>query len=162
MADLGATYTLSTPGGTITLNGGDLNDGTDKYWLTNIQGLDGPSIRAPIDEVAWGDGGLVHDFWKGPRHVVFEGVLVTETVGWPSKGDACRERQNEMEEDLIEALMSILRNDGTLTWTPLGLNVRSLSVRHDVTLEFSAIENYVLKQFTFGLVSENPDPTYST
>lgn len=156
MPDLAATYTLATPGGTIIFNSGDLKDGTDKYWVQNISGLDGTSIRAPIDNVPFGDGGIVHDFWKGPRHVVFEGVLVTESVGFPSHGDACIQRQNEMEEALIDALESILRDDGTLSWTPLGLAARSLTVRHDVTLEVSAIENFALKSFVFGLVAANP------
>ena len=157
MPDLATIYTLTTPGGTITFNSGDLKDGTDKYWLTNIQGLDGTGIRAPIDNVPYGDGGIVHDFWKTPRHIVFEGVLVTESAGWPSVGDACIQAQNEMEDDLITALESILRDDGTLAWTPLGLSARTLTVRHDVTLEFTAIENYALKQFTFGLVAADPN-----
>lgn len=156
MADISATYTLATPGGTITLNSGDLKDGTDKYWLSNIQGLDGTSIRAPIDNVPYGDGGIVHDFWKGPRHVVFEGTLVTESVGFPSVGDDCITVQNAMEAALITALESTLRADGTLTWTPLGQGARSLTVRHDVTLEFSAAENYAIKNFTFGLVAADP------
>lgn len=156
MADIAAVYTLTTPGGTITFNNGDLRDGTDKYWLQNIQGLDGVSIRTPIDNVPFGDGGIVHDFWMAPRHVVFEGVLVTESVGFPSFGDACITVQNTMEAALIAALESILRADGTLGWTPLGQGARSLTVRHDVTLEFSAIENFALKQFTFGLVAADP------
>jgi hypothetical protein len=123
----------------------------------NIQGLDGSSIRSPVDNVPFGHGGIVHTFWKGPRHIVFEGVLVTESVGFPSFGDACRQVQNEMEADLITALESILGADGTLAWTPLGEAARSLTVRHDVTLEFSAIENYALKQFTLGLVAADPD-----
>jgi hypothetical protein len=157
MADIAAVYTLTTPGGTITFNNGDLKDGTDKYWIQNIQGLDGPPLRTPIDNRPQTHGGLVHNFFKGPRHVVFEGVLVTESVGFPSLGDACIQRQNEMEEDLIDALESILQADGTLGWTPLGLAARSLTVRHDVILEFSAIEAYALKQFTFGLVAADPD-----
>jgi hypothetical protein len=157
MPDLATTYTLTTPGGTIIFNNGTLGDGTDKYWVQNIQGLDGPSIRAPIDNVPFGDGGIVHDFWKGPRHIVFEGVLVTESVGFPSVGDACRQVQNQMEAALAAALESILRADGTLSWTPIGDSPRTLTVRHDVTLEFSALENFALKQFTFGLVAANPD-----
>lgn len=157
MADLTVQYVLATPGGTITFNDGDLRDGTDKYWIQNITGLDGAGIRTPIDNVPFGDGGIVHDFWKGPRHVVFEGVLITESVGFPSFGDDCITVQNEMEEDLIDVLESIIRADGTLSWTPLGLSARSLTVRHDVTLEFSAIEQYALKQFTFGLVAADPN-----
>jgi hypothetical protein len=88
---------------------------------------------------------------------VFEGVLVTESVGFPSLGDACITVQNSMENALRLALESILRDDGTLAWTPLGLSARSLTVRHDVTLEFTATESYALKQFVFGLVAANPE-----
>lgn len=157
MADLGSAYTLATPGGTIVFNDGDLKDGTDKYWLSNIQGLDGTSIRAPVDNVPFGDGGIVHNFWKGPRHIVFEGVFVHESVGFPGSGDACRQRRNEMEEALRAALESILRDDGTLSWTPLGLAARSLTVRHEVTFEAPETENYALKTFTFGLVAADPE-----
>ena len=157
MADLSCTYTLTTPAATISLNAGDLRDGTDKYWVQNIQGLDGPPLRTPIDNRPQTDGGLVHPFFKGPRSIVFEGVLVTESAGWPSEGDACITVQNEMEEDLVDALESIIAADGTLAWTPLGLSARSLTVRHSQMLEFMAIENYVLKQFVFGLVAANPN-----
>ncbi len=156
MPDLACTYTLVTPGGTISFNLGTLKDGTDKYWLQNISGLDGPSIRAPVDNVPYGDGGIVHDFWMGPRHVVFEGVLVTESVGFPSVGNACIEAQNGMEDDLRSALETILRADGTLSWTPLGLGARSLTVRYEQTLECTAIEAYAVKQFTFGLIAADP------
>lgn len=159
MSDLGTTYTLTTPGAApdIVFNNGDFGDGQDKYWIQNISGLDGPPIRAPIDNKPFGDGGILHTFRKGPRHVVVEGVLVTESVGWPSSGDACRQQQNEMEEDLIDALDAIMAADGTFAWTPLGLSSRSLTVRHDVTVEFVSIENFILKQFTFGLVAADPN-----
>lgn len=156
MPDLAAVYVLTTPGGTISFNLGDLRDGTDKYWIQNIQGLDQAPLRTPQDSVPFGDGGIVHNFWKGQRHVVFEGVLVTESVGFPSTGDDCIETQNEMEEDLIDALESIIRADGTLAWTPLGLSARSLTVRSEVPVEFTAAEDFTLKNFTFGLVAENP------
>ena len=51
MADLIVQYVLTTPGPDITFNTGDVGDGTDKYWITSIRGLDGPSIRAPVDPV---------------------------------------------------------------------------------------------------------------
>lgn len=157
MADLSAIYTLTTPGGVIIFNDGELRDGQDKYWLSNIQGLDGSNIRAPIDNVPFGDGGIVHDFWKGPRHVLIEGTFVHESVGFPGSGNACRQKRNEMEETLRAALESILRDDGTLAWTPLGLAARSLTVRHDVTFEAPETENYTLKTFTFGLVAADPE-----
>lgn len=157
MADVAAVYTLTANGGTISFNDGDLKDGTDKYWITSITGLDGNSIRAPIDNVPFGDGAILHSFWKGPRHIVFEGVFITESVGFPSFGDACLEAQNAMEDDLLACLESMLRADGTLSWTPHGGSARTLTVRHDVSCEFTEIENYALKQFTFGLVAGNPD-----
>ncbi|GIV03622.1 MAG: hypothetical protein KatS3mg015_2452 [Fimbriimonadales bacterium] len=151
MADIAAVYTLTTPGGTIVFNDGDLRDGTDKYWLTSVE--DALTIRTPIDNVPFGDGGIVHDFRKGPRHMVFEGVLIIETVSLSN----CRQRRNEMENALTVALESILKANGTLTWTPLGLATRSLTVRNDVPVVFTPIENYVLSQFTFGLVAANPN-----
>lgn len=151
------TYTLATPGGTIVFNSGTLKDGTDKYWLQNINGLDSPALRTPMDNVPFGDGGFVYNFWKGPRHVVFEGVLVTESVGFPSRGSACVQLQNQMEDTLRIALESLLHATGTLAWTPLGLGARSLTVKYEVGLECTAIEDYALKQFNFGLVAANPN-----
>jgi len=156
MADLTCTYVLSTPGGTITFNSGTLKDGTDKYWIQNITGLDSPSLRTPTDNVPYGDGGIVHNFWMGPRHVVLEGVLVTESIGFPSLGPECIQLQNEMEDALRLALESILRADGTLAWTPSGLGARSLTVRYEQGLDCVAIESFALKQFTFGLIAANP------
>lgn len=157
MSDISATYTLVTPGGTIIFNDGTLSDGTDKYWLSNIEGLDSPALRTPIDNAPQADGGLVHDFWKGPRHIVFEGTLVTESVGFPGVGPECLEKQNEMEDDLMTALETILRSDGALSWTPLGLGARSLTVRYEVGLDFSKSDDYKLSQFVFGLVAGDPD-----
>ena len=79
MADVSAAYTLTTSGGTITFNNGTLGDGSDKFWLTSVQGLDGPVIRAPVDLVPFGDGGIVHTFRKGPRRPVFDGMLLIES-----------------------------------------------------------------------------------
>ena len=58
----------------------------------------------------------------------------------------------------VAAMMeSILRADGTLTYTPTGAGARSLTVRHDIPLEFRHVENYLLISFTFGLVAAEPD-----
>lgn len=157
MADLACVYTLTCPGGTITFNTGDLRDGTDKYWIQNIQGLDGNTLRIPLDSVPFGDGGILHDSWKTARHIVIEGVLITESVGFPGGGDACVQRQNEMEEDMLDAVESIIQANGTLAWTPSGLAARSLTVRRDQQLEFSPGENFALKNFVFGLIAADPD-----
>ena len=157
MADLATTYTLTTPGGTITFNNGDLGDGTDKYWIQNIEGLDGPIVRAPVDDVPFGDGTIIHTFWKSGRRPIFDGVLIIETVlPW---GSGCQEALNDMEDALRVALTSIISADGTLGWQPAGLSARTLTVRHPGNPPFSMrpIENFALRQFDFTLVSEDAE-----
>lgn len=159
MADLVCEYTLATPGGTVVLNDGLLGDGTDKYWVENITGLDGAPLRTPIDNRPQTHGGLVHRFFKGPRHPVFEGKLLVETVPIPSSD--CQAVWNTMEAALLTALESILDGGlavGTLSWTPAGQAARSLTdVQCEVPLDIRAIENYHVRTFTFGLVAPDPD-----
>lgn len=150
MADVAVQYTLSTSGGNITFN-----DGTDdQFYITEIQGLGTPSIRTPIDNAPQAHGGLVHNFWKGPRHIIVEGIFLITSV---PQGTQCQAIRNDMEEELRAALDSIYQADGTLTWTPVGQAARSLSVRHEIPLECPHIENYLLRAFNFGLVAANPD-----
>ena len=150
MADVGVQYSLTTPAGTIVFN----DDSADQYYITEIGGLAVPTIRAPIDNVPLGDGGLVHDFWKGPRHLSIEGVLLIEST---RVMNSIVDIRNQMEDDLVFVLESILRDDGTLTYTPTGAGARSLTVRHDIPLEFRHQDNYLLVSFTFGLVAAEPD-----
>lgn len=154
MADLSCVYELSTPGGTIRFNDGDLNTTDDLYWIAQIEGLDGPILRAQIDNAPQAHGGLVHTFWKGPRHVTMEGSILIQSVPW---GGSCLNERNEMEDDLRVALESIIQADGTLAWTPLGQSARSLTVRHDVQLQYTPQENYMIMAFVFGLVSADAD-----
>lgn len=154
MADLTVAYTLATPGGTVIFNDGALHTLDDLYWIQTIQGLDGAPIRAPVDFVPFGNGGLAHTFWKGPRRITFDGVIFIQSV---PIGGACQEELNGMEETLRAALESILAATGTLSWTPLGLGARSLTVKCEVTPDFPPIENYALRQFTFGLIAPTPD-----
>jgi hypothetical protein len=156
MADNSAIYTLTTPGGTIIFNNGDLKDGTDKFWIQIIHGLEGAPLRTPIDNAPHTDGGLVHPFLRAARPVIIEGVFVTESVGFPSVGDACTQLQNEMEDDLLAALESIVAADGTLAWTPLGLSARSLTVRNNQPLETTPGENYAIRNFVFGVIASDP------
>jgi hypothetical protein len=156
MADNSAVYTLTTPGPDITFNQGDLRDGTDKYWIQIIHGLEGTTLRTPVDNAPQTDGGLVHPFFRTARSMVFEGIFITESVGFPGGGDACLQRQNEMEDQLLQALESIVAADGTIAWQPLGLSARSLTVRNNVPLETSPGENYILRNFTFGLIASDP------
>lgn len=154
MADLAVPYTLATPGGTVVFNDGDLYTLDDLYWVTEIQGLDGPSIRAQIDDAPQAHGGLVHNFWKGARHVTMEGVILIQSVGL---GAACLTERNTFENNLRVALESTLQADGTLSWTPTGGAARSLTIRNEVPLEYTPQENYAVMGFTFGLVAADPD-----
>jgi hypothetical protein len=152
VADLVTTYTLTTPGPDITFNSGTLGDGTDKYWLQGIDGLDGPLVRAPVDDKPFGDGSLIHTFFKAGRRPIFDGVLIIETVPF---GGACQGALNVLEDNLRQALESIIAADGTLAWTPIGYAARSLTVRHpgEPPLNIRPVDNFALRQFDFSLVS---------
>jgi hypothetical protein len=157
MADIGVAYTLTTPGGTILFNNtgeDDFNDpGSNEFYITEADGLDGTRIRAPIDPAPQADGAILHNFWKGERNITITGALIIRTTRVMDSIVAAR---NVMEASLLAALESILQADGTLAWTPQGQAARSLTVRHHGAppLEFSGIE---LKTFVFGLVAANPD-----
>lgn len=153
MPDIAVHYALDTPAGTI-----DFNDHTqdDQIYIVHISGLVMPALRTPVDNVPFGDGGLVHDFWEGPRHMGFDGLfLITST----QRMNDVVEIRNGFEEDLQDALTSILRADGTLTWTPQGLSTRTLTVRCDVPLDTDHDANWTVATFAFGLVAANPDWT---
>jgi hypothetical protein len=150
MADIGVQYYLDTPTTDITFN----DDSDDQVYIVNIGGLGMPQLRTPIDNVPFGDGGLVHDFWEGPRHLIIDGLfLITSTAVM----DDIVVIRNDFEDDLITALTSIERADGTLTWTPQGQSQRQLTVRCDVPVDFAHDANWTVETFAFGLVAANPD-----
>ena len=153
MADLVTTYTYTASGGTIIFNNGDLGDGTDKFWLQAISGLDGPNVRAPVDLVPMGNGSLLHSFWLAGRTPVLEGVFVIESVApW---GASCQTALNEMEDNLRAAVESNVAASATLAWTPTGQSAQSLTVYHNgqPRLDIVAVDNFMQRQFVFGLVS---------
>jgi hypothetical protein len=43
--------------------------------LTNLDGIGQAPIRAPIDDMPQADGGIVHQFFYGPRHLTVEGTV---------------------------------------------------------------------------------------
>ena len=126
MADIVTSYALATDAGTITFNSGSL-----------------------------GDGGIVFTFWKGPRRVVFDGLLWLD----PISNSDCQERRNDLAFALQAALASIIATDGTLTWTPAGQAAQSLTVRNEVPLAITYTDNYLTSAFSFGLVSAAADPS---
>lgn len=156
MADVSAAYTLTTSGGNIVFNNGVLGDGTDKFWLTSVQGLDGPVIRAPVDLVPFGDGGIVHTFWKGPRRPVFDGMLLIESS---TSQALCQTLREDLAADLSAALDSIITSSGSLSWTPAGQAAQTLTVYNEIGYSISYSDNYAVANFNFGLVSEAADPT---
>lgn len=155
MADISVPYTLTTPGPDIIFNNGDLGDGSDKYWIQSIQGLDGPSIRAPVDPVPFGNGGIVHTFWKGPRRVVFDGIILLD----PSNCEDAMDRRNDLVFPLMQALSSIIAASGTLTWTPTGQAAQTLTVYNEVPLDIRYSDDFYVSTFSFGLISEAADPS---
>lgn len=153
MADLATGYTYTAPGGTINFNAGTLGDGTDKFWLQSIQGLDGPNVRAPVDPVPMGNGSLIHAFWLSGRTPVLEGVLLIESV--PLNSAACQTALNVLEDALREAVESNVAASATLAWTPSGQAGQSLTVFHNgqPRLDIVPVENFHLRQFVFGLIA---------
>ena len=150
MADIGVSYVLTTPGPDITFNDGS----PDQFYITEIRGLGAPALRTPIDNVPLGDGGLVHDFWKGPRHIGIEGIFLIQST---RNMNAIVVIRNDMEFLLTDALESILRADGTLSFTPQGEGNRTFTVRYEIGVEFTHTDNYLTDAFTFGLVAGEPD-----
>ncbi len=154
MADVGVTYTLTTGGPTITFNNGvDPFDGTDKYYITEIRGLESPTLRTPHDPVPLGDGSLIHDFWYGETQILVEGIIL---VGSTAIEDDIVVIRNQMTQDLKDSLNSILRADGTLAFTPQGQGAQSIIVRYNVGLEAPHADNYHSLQFSFGLIAGQP------
>lgn len=151
MADVGVVYTLTTPGPDITFNQFTTPyTKQNQFYITEIRGLAAPSIRTPTDPVPLGDGALVHPFWFGARHISIEGTLLIQSTAIPNSVVQIR---NVMEDDLSDALNSILRADGTLAFTPQGESARSITVRYEVPLEFTHASNYLELNFSFGLIA---------
>lgn len=154
MADIGVVYTLTTPAQTITFNATTVPfAGQDQYYITEIRGLASPTLRTPFDNVPLGDGGLIHDFWFGPRHIGVEGTLLVQSVR--VEDDIVLQR-NQMEADLTDALESIIRTDGTFVFTPQGQVTVSYNVRYEIGLEFVHSNNYHSLDYSFGLIAANP------
>ncbi len=159
MPDLACEYVLTTLAGTINFNDGS----TDQFYIQDIQGLAGAPIRAPIDDVPYGDGGIGYNFWKGGRHVSFEGIFLAQSA--PLCSPALVAVWNEMEEELRVALDSISALDtdtATLVWTPGGQAQRTLVVRNDIPLECPPDQNYLVRAFNFGLFAAEPAWVEST
>ncbi len=157
MADVTTPYTLTTPGGTIVFNDGELGDGQDKYWLTSgPQGLRS-ALRTPFDVVPFGDGGTSYTTRRAPSFPIFDGIYLVESSRSQS---LCQTLRNDMAVDLEAALDSIMSpTTGTLTWTPEGQSPLALTVSYWVTLDDPYGDNFATQSFTFGLYSNASYPS---
>lgn len=155
MADVGVVYLLDTPGTDITFNQYTTPfTGHDQYYITEIRGLEAPTLRTPTDPVPLGDGELVHTFYYGGTHISFEGlILVQSTLNM----DDIVVIRNSMTAALKSALNSILSANGTLTFTPQGGTLQTITgLRYEVGLQTPHADNYNSLQFSFGLVTGTP------
>lgn len=154
--DIASTYTLVSTGGTAVFNGGDVGDGTDIYYLTNIVGLDVADIRAPQFLTPLAHGGYKPVKWlEHPLHPRFEGVLLVQSV---ASGNGCRQRRNEMWHHLKNVLRAMYDSPGTLTWNEPGVGSFSLSVFYEQPLAQFYSPGYTVMGFSFGLYSESSQP----
>lgn len=149
VAEIGAPYTLTTSGGSVSFNTRfSLTDDEGKvyeYFMSDVAGLDGNPVRASIEDRPVTDGGLVFDFYDGPRHMTFTGYVLAASV----------EQRNDMEDTLIAVCKAARRADGTIVYTPTGASARTWTIRCDVQPTFPG--QGILKEFIFGLVAANPD-----
>jgi hypothetical protein len=132
---------------------GEPFQGQDQFYITEIRGLGSPSLRTPFDNVALGDGSLIHDFWYGARHIGVEGTILVQSV---SQEDDIVVIRNQMEADLFDALSSCLRSDATFVFTPQGQASQAYTVRYEVQLEYTHSNNYHSLDFSFGLIAGDP------
>jgi hypothetical protein len=75
--DTGIPMSLETPAGTLVLN--DYQSEVGCYMVDKITGMDGASIRNPIDNLPQRDGAVLHPFFRGPRIFTIEGLIVGPT-----------------------------------------------------------------------------------
>ena len=59
--------------------------------------------------------------------------------------------------DALESIAALTTAVGSLVWLPTGdLSTRTLSVRHDVPLECPPDQNFLVRNFSFGLFAAIP------
>jgi len=161
MADIAVAHVLTTPSETVLFNDGAQSaSGHDMIFITHTPGLVQTTLRVPQDDVPFGDGGLVHNSWKGARHFIVEGLFIVNST---RKGNDIVEIRNQFEEDLRLALDDILAPAvGSWVWTPQGQPERTLAVHVEVALDCPHPDDYLIQTFSFGLVCPDPDWVEST
>lgn len=146
MSEIYLPYALVTPLGTLNFNP-DPNEG---LYLTGVDGLDGATVRADVENLPQRDGAYVYDILRGPRYPILSGeIRVLSTLA---------NRLTTMEQ-LVQYTDSIRFADGSLQWTPTGLtDQRGITVR---LLDLITITGGLLKTFQIPLVAAD-NLAYST
>ena len=139
--------TLNHGAGTLEFHGGGSGVSTGLV-LTNLDGIGQAPIRAPVDDAPQTDGGIVHRFLYGPRHLTVEGFVLP--FSWDTSHASTLW---DTMDGLVAGLDQILRTNGVFAWTPPGQTAHSLTVRCDVPVTFTGTFQ---KAFIFGLVAADP------
>jgi hypothetical protein len=145
------SYATLTPVTTFAIDFQDhgASAGADGFYLTNVEGIWMAPIRAPVDDRSLADGGVVHTFYYGARHLTLEGFILPQAL---SDGDW--NTISGLRDTLMGCLDDIVKQDGSYVWTPPGSSAHTLTVRCDVPATFAT--NGLLSTFIFGLVAANP------
>jgi hypothetical protein len=161
MPDIAVAHVLTTNSETVLFNDpAQSASGHDQIYIQSMPGFVQAPLRVPQDDVPFGDGGLIHQSWKGARHVTVEGLFLIEST---RKGNSIVAIRNQFEEDLRLALDDMIAPDsGTWVWTPQGQPERTLEFHSEVALDCPHAENWLVQTFSFGLVAAEPDWVEST
>lgn len=142
MAEIGILYSLSTVNGTINFNP-SVGWG---YVLSDVSGLDAPSLRMTLEPVPQRDGEIVYSTFKGGRHISMQGYI-------RFTGDNLTDRRS-LEDDLRSVLDGAVKDDAVLTFTPSGTSSRQVTVRMEAPLQIQS--SGFIKQFMISLVAGDP------
>jgi len=145
MSEFGITYTLTTPGGTITFNPSPSNQ--DGLYLSDVQGIDGGAVRGSVVPLAQRDGAFVFNSLRDAAYPTLSGFSRAATLA----------TRTTLFDNLMQACDSIRPADGTLSWTPSGSTARSLTVRLIGPVQVSSGAG-ILKSFQVQLVAASPFP----
>lgn len=140
--EVGAIYTLTGPRGDIAV----FNDPTDSHYvgmLTDVTGLDSPSVRESGGDMVAADGGWHGNFYYGRRPITMSG-----TVFGHSSATARALRIN-----LLIVASDAMRGDAVLSWQPMSFGAPAMQtwVRRQQPLRISGAWN---KDFQLQLVSQ--------
>jgi hypothetical protein len=142
-------FTLSDGMDTITFNAssGDtyVND------PDNCSGLDGVTVRAPVEDKSQTDGLIAHTFRKSGRRITLAGDLRVRSA---SDEAGFLSARNALEDDLLAFCEAHLNTPATLTVPRSGGATRTISVRCEILPTFPG---GMQKKYILGLIAVDPD-----